>query len=438
MQVPFHGSDSSYSRKGWHHAFNGKTVSNDHETQGQVSQTASQANSTSTTSALDLQSIPALLNSTNSSTAMAVIMSLLIQMLLTMQQNGQFQVGNLPATVSSDSTVLSNRHPHHGGVQSSNHSISSGNTDTSTGTNASTSSSGAGSANAVTTAGAVRAVNGRLVDANGNNTVLKGYNVWTANGATLADSRLNSVRVNMADWNGAERDTDAFVVQVKAYAEANPGKTVILGYRSENSAGDINQTRLLSSQQVTEGTEFWQTAAASLKDTPNVVFNLENELGLGQEDNAEVYGYYEKWIPAIRSTGATNPIMIGSNYHGNGGLDGQTGDFLVEYGAKLKALDSEHNIIGSIHPYSAHSYDRLVNLIQNIKDAAGIPVVADEIGEQYGDPNAPAIVEQVAIDGYLDGMLFWGGADLQGDLDEQNYAKNWQPFLESLSKFSPT
>lgn len=287
--------------------------------------------------------------------------------------------------------------------------------------------------------GEVRSVNGQIVDANGNPTVLKGYNVWNPQSATLDDPNLNTVRFNQQDWEGANRDQNAFLTSVQQYAEANPGKTIILGHRGENMAGGENKDRLLTPEKVEDGVQFWEQASTMFKDNPNVIFNLENEIGFEGEDNAEVFGYYEKLIPAARSGGATNPLLIGDNGFGQGSVTQGTSiedDFLVEYGSKLRELDPQDNIIGSIHPYNPESYDKLTKVVGAIKESSGLPVIADEFGD-HQNPNAPEWVQRAAQEGVLDGLLFWGGPDLTGPEDVANFNNNWEQYLASLPGIVP-
>jgi hypothetical protein len=288
--------------------------------------------------------------------------------------------------------------------------------------------------------GGVRSVNGKLVDANGKPTVLKGYNVWDPKSATLSDPNINTVRFNQKDWPGADRNPDTFLQDAKAFADANPGKTVILGHRAPNMSSSANQDRLMSPAQVQDGVNFWKKASTLFKGNPNVVFNLENEIGLKGKDNAQVYSYYEKLIPAARSGGAKNPLLIGDNGFGQGSVTPNTpiqDDFLVNYGAKLRKLDPQNNVIASIHPYNPESYDKLTQVVGQIKKSSGLPVIADEFGD-HQNPNTPQWVQKAAKAGVLDGLLFWGGPDLTGAQDVSNFQKNWKPFLASLPGIGPS
>jgi hypothetical protein len=353
------------------------------------------------------------------------------------QQHGSYQSGNNGQSNQADKNPSTPNQPYQRPYLSG-----SGNTQTKkpqldqNNPTAALDSSAAGKPSA---SGQVRSVNGKLVDANGNPTVLKGYNVWDPKSATLNDPKLNTVRFNEKDWPGAEHDPQAFMKGVKEFADANPGKTVILGHRPANTSGSANQNRLLSPEQVQAGVDFWKQASTQFKDSPNVVFNLENEIGLKGQDNPEVFSYYQKLIPAARSGGAKNPLLIGDNGFGQGSVTPNTpiqDDFLVNYGAKLRKLDPQDNVIASIHPYNPESYDKLVNLVGDIKKSSGLPVIADEFGD-HQNPNTPQWVQKAAKNGVLDGLVFWGGPDLTGAQDVSNFQKNWQPFLQSLPDIGP-
>ncbi len=139
--------------------------------------------------------------------------------------------------------------------------------------------------------------------------------------------------------------------------------------------------------------EFWRQVASAFKGNSSVVFDLFNEpYPDSNRDSNEAWRCWrdggtcsgisyqvagmQELVNAVRSTGATNPIMLSG----------------IQYAAGLsrwlehKPYDPNNNLIASWHmyPFSWHASDQGYWDTYVAKVAATVPLVAGEIGDEEG------------------------------------------------------
>ena len=260
---------------------------------------------------------------------------------------------------------------------------------------------------------------------------------WTA----IRDWHANIVRIplNEASWlhyrctdtSGALRDPDpghnyrSAVEKLVEQANA-AGLYVILDLHvaAPGNACPRIQTQMADAD---HSLEFWSSIANRFKDNPSVMFELFNEPFLNFEFSGDAWSYmmqgtkgsftgfpaqsgggpwqdvkqpwaiasYQAMINAVRATGATNVVLIGTMQYSQD----------LSRWLAYRPTDPKNQMAATWHPYptfgkawGSYAYSQpnfapgVFTDVQNIL-AAGIPVIATETGDQntLGTQGAPLI-----------------------------------------------
>ncbi|MFJ8944827.1 cellulase family glycosylhydrolase [Streptomyces sp. NPDC102395] len=250
--------------------------------------------------------------------------------------------------------------------------------------------------------------NGRLLEANGNDFVMRGVNhayTWYPNQTrSLADIKAlgaNTVRVVLADGHRWTKNTPAEVAAVIAQCKANRLICVLevhdtTGYGEEAAAGTLDQAA-----------DYWIGLKSVLAGEENyVIVNLGNE----PWGNTAPEGWTAPTIAAVRklrAAGLQHTLMVDAP---NWGQDWQ--GVMRANARSVYDADPTGNLIFSIHMYSVYDTAAEITDYLNAFVNARLPLLIGEFGgpaDQWGDPDEDtmmAAAEQLDL-GYL--AWSWSG-----------------------------
>jgi endoglucanase len=234
---------------------------------------------------------------------------------------------------------------------------------------------------------------------------------------------INAVRVplNEACWNGESYVEPAYAgagyrAAIKAYVRLlnASGMVAILDLHWTDGAYTGNSSACSSAEAVcqkpmpdaAQAVPFWTSVARSFKGNDAVIFDLFNEPYPEQADNGNETDGWQCWlhggsacvgipyrvagmqtlVDAVRSTGASNVIMLGGLEWAND----LTGWLSYE------PADPDHNLAASWHSYNFNACNTQTCWSRQIAPVmAKVPVIAGEIGEND------------CGDAYIDPLMSW-------------------------------
>ncbi|MEU4873063.1 cellulase family glycosylhydrolase [Streptomyces sp. NPDC021608] len=265
--------------------------------------------------------------------------------------------------------------------------------------------------------------NGRLVERNGNDFVMRGVNhahTWYPGRTqqSLADIKAmgaNAVRVVLADGHRWSANSPSDVANVIAQCKADRLICVLevhdtTGYGEDSAAGTLDQAA-----------DYWiglKNVLAGQEDY--IVVNIGNE----PWGNTDPAGWTAPTIAAIkklRAAGLQHTIMVDAP---NWGQDWQ--GVMKANARSVYDADATGNLIFSIHMYSVFDTAAEVTDYLNTFVTAGLPLLIGEFGgpaDQYGDPDEDtmmAAAQQLRL-----GYLAW------------SWSGNTDPVLDLALDFDP-
>ncbi|WP_405717667.1 cellulase family glycosylhydrolase [Streptomyces sp. NBC_01537] len=263
---------------------------------------------------------------------------------------------------------------------------------------------------------------GRLLEGNGNDFVMRGvnhaYTWYPGQTQSLADIKAlgaNSVRVVLADGHRWTRNSAAEVTGVISQCKANRLICVLevhdtTGYGEDAAAGTLD-----------EAADYWISLKDVLAGQENyVIINIGNE----PWGNTDPAGWTAPTIAAVkklRDTGFEHTIMVDAP---NWGQDWQ-GVMRANAQAVYDA-DTTGNLIFSIHMYSVFDTAQEITDYLNAFVDAGLPILIGEFGgpaDQWGDPDEDTMMA-TAVQLRL-GYLAW------------SWSGNTDPILDLAIGFDP-
>ncbi|MEU3660200.1 cellulase family glycosylhydrolase [Streptomyces sp. NPDC032940] len=263
---------------------------------------------------------------------------------------------------------------------------------------------------------------GRLLEADGNDFVMRGVNhahTWyPGETQSLADVKAlgaNTVRVVLSDGHRWSRNSPEDVAAVIGRCKANRLICVLevhdtTGYGEDAAAGTLDHAA-----------DYW----IALKDVlageeGHVVVNIGNE----PWGNTNPAGWTEPTIAAVRklrAAGLQHTIMVDAP---NWGQDWQ--GVMRDNARAVHAADPTGNLIFSIHMYSVYDTAQEITDYLHAFADAGLPLLVGEFGgpaDQYGDPDEDTVMataEQLGL-----GYLAW------------SWSGNTDPALDLATDFDP-
>jgi mannan endo-1,4-beta-mannosidase len=264
---------------------------------------------------------------------------------------------------------------------------------------------------------------GRLLEGNGNDFVMRGVNhahTWYPNETqSLADVKAlgaNTVRVVLADGHRWTANSATDVANVVTQCKANKLICVLevhdtTGYGEEAAAGTLDQAA-----------DYWIGLKGVLAGQENyVIINIGNE-PWGNTDPAGWTAPTTAAIKKLRAAGFEHTIMVDAP---NWGQDWQ--GVMRANAQSVYAADTTGNLIFSIHMYSVFDTAAEITDYLNAFVTAKLPLVIGEFGgpaDQWGDPDEDtmlATAEQLDL-----GYLAW------------SWSGNTDPILDLSIGFDPT
>ncbi|MGW1028115.1 cellulase family glycosylhydrolase [Streptomyces sp. NPDC002577] len=270
--------------------------------------------------------------------------------------------------------------------------------------------------------------NGRLLEVDGNDFVMRGVNhahTWYPNETqSLADIKAlgaNTVRVVLSNGHRWTENSAEDVQNVVDQCKANRLICVLevhdtTGYGEESAAASLDQAA-----------DYWIGLKDVLAGEENyIIINIGNE----PWGNTNPAGWTDPTIAAVkklRSAGFEHTIMVDAP---NWGQDWQ--GVMRDNAQSVYDADSTGNLIFSIHMYSVYDTAQEITDYLNAFVDAGLPILIGEFGgpaDQYGDPDEDtmmAAAEELDL-GYL--AWSWSGntdpvLDLAIDFDP-NQLSSW-------------
>ncbi|MFE7622272.1 cellulase family glycosylhydrolase [Streptomyces sp. NPDC057509] len=263
---------------------------------------------------------------------------------------------------------------------------------------------------------------GRLVEGNGNDFIMRGVNhahTWypgeTQSLADIKATGANTVRVVLSDGYRWSRNSPEDVAAVIDQCKANRLICVLevhdtTGYGEDSAAGTLDHAA-----------DYW----ISLKDVLDgqedyVVIDIGNE-PWGNTDPAGWTAPTTAAIQKLRAAGFAHTIMIDAP---NWGQDWE--GVMRDNAQSLYDADSTGNLLFSIHMYSVYDTAQKVTDYLNTFVDAGLPLVIGEFGgpaDQYGDPDEDTMMadaEQLGL-----GWIAW------------SWSGNTDPVLDLAIDFDP-
>lgn len=264
---------------------------------------------------------------------------------------------------------------------------------------------------------------GRLVEGNGDDFVMRGVNhahAWypgeTQSLADIKATGANTVRVVLSDGYRWSRNSPEDVAAVIAQCKANRLICVLevhdtTGYGEDSAAGTLDHAA-----------DYW----ISLKDVLDgqedyVVIDIGNE-PWGNTDPAGWTAPTTAAVQKLRAAGFAHTIMIDAP---NWGQDWQ--GVMRDNAQALYDADSTGNLLFSIHMYSVYDTAQKVTDYLNAFVDAGLPLVIGEFGgpaDQYGDPDEDTMMADAERLGL--GWIAW------------SWSGNSDPVLDLAIDFDPT
>ncbi|MFE7834556.1 cellulase family glycosylhydrolase [Streptomyces sp. NPDC057474] len=264
---------------------------------------------------------------------------------------------------------------------------------------------------------------GRLLEGNGNDFVMRGVNhahTWyPGETQSLADIKAlgaNTVRVVLSDGHRWTRNSPADVANVVAQCKANRLICVLevhdtTGYGEEAAAGTLDHAA-----------DYWIGLKGVLAGEENyVIVNIGNE----PWGNTNPEGWTAPTIAAVqklRAAGFEHTIMVDAP---NWGQDWQ--GVMRANARSVYDADTTGNLIFSIHMYSVFDTAAEITDYLGAFANAGLPILIGEFGgpaDQWGDPDEDtmmATAEQLDL-----GYLAW------------SWSGNTDPILDLSIGFDPT
>ncbi|MEO5565015.1 MAG: RICIN domain-containing protein [Chitinophagaceae bacterium] len=279
----------------------------------------------------------------------------------------------------------------------------------------------------------------QLLDANGNNFVMKGFSVPTA----WFTSDVNNNITNMKNRTGANclrivvttSTSDAAWQTSVANCIANKiiPMVELHDVTGNNSPSELNRMA-----------QFWASKASYFtrpEIAKYILINIANEWGdwfmsataTGTVSRVTWRDAYKTAVKTIRDAGIRTTLVIDAAGYGQ---DNRT-QTLLSYAKEVQASDVNHNCIFAIHMYCEWKVggNSAISLLPGVKNA-GIPVIVGEFGFQHTeggsvcDINESQIISTANSNGigwvawswkgngggveYLDLSNDWGGTSLSG------------------------
>ncbi|MEU4448739.1 cellulase family glycosylhydrolase [Actinosynnema sp. NPDC050801] len=226
--------------------------------------------------------------------------------------------------------------------------------------------------------------NGRLLDANGNDFVMRGVNhahTWYADRTTQALKDIkatgaNTVRVVLSSGDRWTLNTAADVTNVINQCKANK---LICVMEVHDTTGYQEQSGAVS---LARAVEYWKSIQSAMAGQEKyVILNIGNE-PWGNNGHAGWTQATKDAITSLRAAGFEHTIMVDAP---NWGQD--WGFTMRDNAASVFAADPRKNTVFSIHMYGVFDTAGEITDYLNRFVTAKLPIVVGEFGNDHSDGN---------------------------------------------------
>ncbi|MEX3106140.1 MULTISPECIES: glycoside hydrolase family 5 protein [unclassified Streptomyces] len=258
-----------------------------------------------------------------------------------------------------------------------------------------------------------RVQNGRLLEANGNDFVMRGVNhahTWypgqISSIAAIKAKRANTVRVVLANGDRWARNSAADVANVVTQCKRSR-LICVLEVHDTTGYGDQSGATTLA-----RAADYWVSLKSTLAGQESyVVINIGNE-PIGNLNASRWTADTKAAIQKLRAAGLNHTLMVDApNW-------GQDWSFTMrDNAASVFAADQDRNTVFSVHMYGVYNTAAKVNDYLNRFVAAKLPVVVGEFGDNHSDGNPDedavmAAAQRLGI-GYIGWSWSGNGSDVQ-------------------------
>ena len=270
-------------------------------------------------------------------------------------------------------------------------------------------------------------VNGKIIDANGNEFIMRGINEahnWYQNYDEssvkgIAATGANTIRYVLSDGEKYSKDDAYKVKQLIKLAEENKLVSVL---EVHDATGSNDYSSL------ERAAKYWIEIKDALKGHEDtVILNIANEW-YGSWESKEWAEGYKKVIPMLRDAGIKNTIMVDCAGYG------QYPKSIADKGVEVFEADKDANTMFSMHLYE-YAGGTSFQVKSNIYNATrkGLAVCVGEFGYKHrdGDVDEETIVKYCAEKGI--GWLAWSWYGNSGGVEYLDLVRS--PEGESYTEF---
>ncbi len=268
---------------------------------------------------------------------------------------------------------------------------------------------------------------GNLLDANGNNFIMKGINIPLAWYVADVNGSIPALRMNTG-INTARIvvETSTNDASWKTCVEACIANDIIPMVELHDATGSTNTADIQTMA------DFWISHADYLTSEairPYILINICNEWGtwaIANTDGDQWRDGFNQAVTSIRNAGITSTLVIdGVGY----GQDIDDAKNLRQYAAGMITNDSEHNLLFSIHMYCewAIGGDDIPGTLQWVRDN-NIPFIVGEFGYQHATDGSCDIDEDLIMqecDNKGIGWLAWSQKGNSGGVEYLDLCDDW-------------
>ncbi|MDX3800413.1 glycoside hydrolase family 5 protein [Streptomyces sp. AK04-3B] len=268
-----------------------------------------------------------------------------------------------------------------------------------------------------------RVQNGRLLEASGNDFVMRGVNhahTWYPNRISslshIKAKGANSVRVVLASGDRWTRNSAADVANVVAQCKQNR-LICVLEVHDTTGYGEQSGATTLS-----RAADYWTSVKTALAGQEKyVIVNIGNE-PYGNSNYARWTADTKAAVQKLRSAGFNHTLMVDApNW-------GQDWAFTMrDNAASVFAADPDRNTVFSVHMYGVFNTAAKVNDYLNRFVAAKLPIVVGEFGHNHSDGNPDEDAILAAAQRLRLGYLGWSWSGNSSDVQYLDMVTNFDP-----------
>jgi len=266
--------------------------------------------------------------------------------------------------------------------------------------------------------------NGRLLDAKGNDFVLRGLNVphaWYTSRTQssipqIADVGANCVRVVLSNgvrWHKTSASEVASIIELCKQHQL----ICMLEVHDTTGFGDEQGASTLA-----QAAAYWQEIAAVLQgEEAYVLINIGNE-PWGNTDSGGWLAATQQAVSDLRAAGLRHVLVVdGPNW-------GQDWQFLLRDNAEqLLAGDPQGNLLFSVHMYQVFNTDAKVESYLRFFDERELPLIVGEFGPDHqGEEVAEGAIFELC-DTLGIGYLGWSWSGNSADVANLDIVLNFDP-----------